>query len=104
MRNHIIKEIKSLKSTVTTILEKEPTARDNDRYLHMAICMLQDRVLRENPPFEYFVDNYMNGKYVNFASIERCRRKIQEEREDLRGNTYKSRSEEAEGVKNGING
>lgn len=104
MKNHIIKEIKSLKTTVTTILEKEPVTRDNDRYLHMAICMLQDTQLRTNPSFEYFVDNYMNGKYVNFASIERCRRKIQEEREDLRGNAYKSRSEEAESVKNEING
>lgn len=73
-------ELKTIEQKVLWELEHNPTTRDSDKIL--AVSFYSDFYgLTDTTPF---VD-VMLAKIPNYETIGRCRRKIQETREDLRG-------------------
>jgi hypothetical protein len=83
MKNKVIK----LVDNVTRLLTVESDLRDNDRRL---ICNIWWKSV-SNPKlltFEDFIKLYIKGKVPESDSITRCRRKVQEEKRELRGKTW----------------
>ena len=76
-----ISNLNTLKAKVRYILEHYPTARENDRWL---IKVLYQKFYNVHF-YDAFGDVVMNEKLPSFESIRRCRQKIQEEDESLRG-------------------
>ena len=84
------KKITRLVDKVTRLLTVESNLRDNDRRL---ICNIWWKSI-SNPEllmFEDFIKLYIKGKIPESDSITRCRRKVQEERRELRGRTWNLR-------------
>ena len=84
------KKITRLVDKVTRLLTVESNLRDNDRRL---ICNIWWKSI-SNPDllmFEDFIKLYIKGKIPESDSITRCRRKVQEERRELRGRTWNLR-------------
>ena len=73
-------ELKTIEQKVLWELENCPMTRDNDRHLVTMVYMDFYNMTNETP----FVD-VMLSRLPNYETIGRCRRKIQETREDLRG-------------------
>ena len=84
------KKISNLVDRITKLLTIRPHLRDDDRRL---ICNIWwDSV--PNPKtltFEDFTSLYVKGKIPESDSITRCRRKVQEEVEELRGESWERR-------------
>ena len=81
------KKIINLSDRVTRLLKKKSHLRDNDRRLTANIWWKSV----SNPEllmFEDFINLYIDGKVPESDSITRCRRKIQEEIEELRGESW----------------
>jgi len=81
------KKIINLSDKVTRLLKKKSHLRDNDRRLTANIWWKSV----SNPEllmFEDFINLYIDGKIPESDSITRCRRKIQEEIEELRGESW----------------
>jgi hypothetical protein len=81
------KKIINLSDKVTRLLKKKSHLRDNDRRLTANIWWKSV----SNPEllmFEDFINLYIDGKVPESDSITRCRRKIQEEIEELRGESW----------------
>ena len=83
--------IKTLERTITGLLTNHPHLRDNDRKL-VATVWWQ----KVGEPLEYLVGKdilkmYADGDLPDVDSITRCRRRLQEVREDLRGIKWESR-------------
>ena len=79
--------IKGLEKRITWILENKPKTQDNDDLL-CAFIWMKDVGGKEKGTYitaTAFLIRFSMGDFVNPASIIRCRRKIQEKREDLRG-------------------
>ena len=84
------KKIINLADKITKLLTVRPHLRDNDRRLTCNIWW--DSV--PNPKlltFEDFTTLYVKGKIPESDSITRCRRKVQEEVEELRGEVWERR-------------
>ena len=82
-----MKKISKLVDRVTGLLTAKSDLRDNDRRL---ICNIWWKSV-SNPEllmFEDFIQLYIKGKVPESDSITRCRRKVQEENEDLRGKSW----------------
>ena len=80
-------KISNLVNRVTRLLTVESDLRDNDRRL---ICNIWWKSVA-NPKlltFEDFIKLYIKGKVPESDSITRCRRKVQEENKDLRGESW----------------
>lgn len=73
-------ELKTIEQKVLYELEKFPITRNSDKMLVTMVYMDFYNMTSETP----FVD-VMSSKLPNYESISRARRKIQETREDLRG-------------------
>lgn len=81
------KKIIRLVDRVTGLLTAKADLRDNDRRL---TCNIWWKSV-SNPEllmFEDFINLYIKGKIPESDSITRCRRKIQQENEDLRGESW----------------
>ena len=81
------KKITRLVDRVTRLLTVESDLRDNDRRL---ICNIWWKSV-SNPElltFEDFIKLYVKGGVPESDSITRCRRKIQEENIELRGESW----------------
>lgn len=74
-------KLNTIKAQVEEVLRKYPSTRDNDRFLI--------RVLYQKYYNVHYYDSFgsvlMNRKLPSFESIRRCRQKIQEQDESLRG-------------------
>ena len=84
------KKITKLVDRVTRLLTVKSDLRDNDRRL---TCNIWWKSV-SNPEllmFEDFIKLYIKGKVPESDSITRCRRKVQEEREELRGDVWERR-------------
>ena len=84
------KKIINLSDQVIKLLKKKSHLRDNDRRL---TCNIWWKSV-PNPEllmFEDFINLYIEGKIPESDSITRCRRKVQEEIEELRGETWERR-------------
>ena len=81
------KKIINLSDQVIKLLKKKSHLRDNDRRL---TCNIWWKSV-SNPEllmFEDFINLYIDGKIPESDSITRCRRKVQEEIEELRGENW----------------
>ena len=81
------KKIINLSDQVIKLLKKKSHLRDNDRRL---ICNIWWKSV-SNPEllmFEDFINLYISGDIPESDSITRCRRKVQEEVEELRGKSW----------------
>ena len=81
------RKIAKLVDRVTGLLTAKSDLRDNDRRL---TCNIWWKSV-PNPKllmFEDFIKLYIDGKVPESDSITRCRRKVQEENEELRGESW----------------
>ena len=84
------KKIINLSDQVIKLLKKKSHLRDNDRRL---TCNIWWKSV-SNPEllmFEDFINLYIEGKIPESDSITRCRRKVQEEMKELRGESWDKR-------------
>ena len=85
-------KLKTLESKVLRILEENKYARDDDRELTLAVHATFYGVDINAPYWQVMDDKTIPTQ----ESIGRCRRKIQEVREDLRGSKAKEKIRMAE--------
>ena len=88
-----------VKQRVKSILETNKNARDCDRLL-ISIIWEQDSVFIEDK--NEFLDMLINGELTSPETIRRCRQRLQEENETLRGYKYKLRKQLGEEVRQSI--
>ena len=84
------KKIINLSDQVIKLLKKKSHLRDNDRRL---TCNIWWKSV-SNPKllmFEDFIALYIKGDIPESDSITRCRRKVQEEMKELRGESWDKR-------------
>ena len=93
----MIKE--KLKKKIRTILEKQPSTRDNDNLL---IAMIWSSETKETFTDE-FLKQLAYGELTSSESIRRTRQKLQEENENLRGELYNERQRKGKEVSQTIN-
>ena len=81
-------ELKQLKEIVIETLKQGETFRENDDELYFAVCVkvnsrISDRLLSDMTVGEFFGNRKRYG-LPTYESVTRCRRKVQEERPDLK--------------------
>lgn len=106
MSGKFLKEFKSVKDRVKYLLLKYPHLRDNDNKLvaNYWFFELKDRgVNLSDISASELLNLFSNKKLSSFESISRCRRKLQEENEILRGKSYQKRKAEEDYTKKNIN-
>ena len=87
--------IKALEKVVSEILISHPITKDDD---HKLACMVWikelggSEIVRDMCAWE-FLAIFNKHELSNFKSISRCRRKLQELDEGLRGDKYKYRQQ-----------
>ena len=84
------KKIINLSDPVIKLLKKKSHLRDSDRRL---TCNIWWKSV-SNPKFlmfEDFINLYLKGDIPESDSITRCRRKVQEEMKELRGESWDKR-------------
>ena len=84
------KKIINLSDQVIKLLKKKSHLRDNDRRLTCNIWW-KSVSKPELLMFEDFINLYIEGKIPESDSITRCRRKVQEEKKELRGESWDRR-------------
>jgi hypothetical protein len=75
----------TIKEKVKNLLEKHPHLRDSDEKLIANVWFAESQGVDDK--FK-FLQLYAAGSLTNAESIRRCRQKIQEECEHLRGTLY----------------
>ena len=95
--------IKKVEDIVIDVLTKEPKARDNDEILCVCVWFKQVGHKIQYMSLRDFFHKMAKGKYYKAESIMRCRRKLQELREDLRGLKYEKRRKNTKKVMNELN-
>ena len=95
--------IKKVEDIVTDVLKKEPRARDNDEILCVCVWFKQVGHRIQYMSLRDFFHKMADGKYHKAESIMRCRRKLQELHEDLRGKKYEKRRKNTKKVKEELN-
>jgi hypothetical protein len=88
-----------VKNRVRNILETNKEARDCDRLLISIIWSEDSRYIEDK---KEFLDMLINGELTSPETIRRCRQRLQEENETLRGYKYKLRKQLGEEVRNTI--
>lgn len=81
----------SLIKLVRVILAESEELRDNDAKLVTELWRKQISANPEITTYSHFFQLYENGKVYSSDTITRCRRKLQEEHEELRGTSYEAR-------------
>ena len=107
----LFSEMKKNEDKITYLLEKYPRLRDSDEMLFATLVMMQEgngvigdgvkrlSVLSGFDVLQSIIDN----KYVNYTSMIRCRRLVQNKRTDLRGTSYERRNDSDDYFRNNIN-
>lgn len=88
-----------VKQRVKSILEVNKDSRDCDRLL-ISIIWSEDSNYIEDK--KEFLDMLINGELTSPETIRRCRQRLQEENETLRGYKYKLRKQLGEEVRQSI--
>ena len=83
---------------VTELLENHPHLRDNDRKLVSTIWWIKIGEPVEYMNAEDILRMYADGVLPDADSITRCRRRLQEVRQDLRGEIWNKRHQLEEPV------
>lgn len=91
-----------VKQRVKAILETNKEARDCDRLL-IAEMWEQDMYYNDEFIIVDVLAMLKDGTLTNTESIRRCRQRLQEEFEHLRGLKYKVRQAKGEGIRKTIN-
>jgi hypothetical protein len=94
-----------VKQRVKSILEISKFARDCDRQLIAFIWDEDIRELGDNPKIitaEDMLVMLVNGELTSSETIRRCRQRLQEENESLRGLKYRERQRLGEEVRQTI--
>lgn len=74
--------IKDVEKLVLSSLEHNPKARENDFILYGSVLKRIGIDLKNTSLYDFL--STANGKYPTFESVSRCRRHIQELRQDLK--------------------
>ena len=85
-----------VKQRVKSILEVNKDAKDCDRLLISIIWSEDSRYTEDKKDF---LDMLINGDLTSPETIRRCRQRLQEENETLRGYKYKLRKQLGEEVR-----
>lgn len=85
-----------VKQRVKSILEVNKDTRDCDRLLISIIWSEDSRYIEDKKDF---LDMLINGELTSPETIRRCRQRLQEENETLRGYKYKLRKQLGEEVR-----
>jgi hypothetical protein len=91
--------IKKVEEIVTEILTNSEKARDNDELLCALVWRKQVGHRIDYLTVLEFLQKMAAGKFHKAESIMRCRRKLQELHEDLRGKKYEKRRRNMSKVK-----
>ena len=112
MKEHkLFSEIKSIKDKTIWLLAKFPKTQDDDKllYTYFIIHGMGDgdfeegkKKLSEILAFD-FIRDVSTHVFVDFGSISRCRRKIQEDYPHLRGEKWQERHQASKIFKENIN-
>ena len=101
----MIQKIKNMQEVVATALEKYAHLRDDDNRLVAYIWWkhLKDNKIPEDIITMDFLQLYASNQLPQADVITRARRKVQEEKPNLRGKLWNERHQLKEEVKNNIN-
>ncbi len=91
----MINKIKNIKPKVLKLLQDYPFLRDSDMHLLSSVWTRQIEGSILDISTIHFLEMLRNGKLSNPETIRRCRQKIQEQRPELRGTSYKARNQKA---------
>jgi len=80
-----------MKNQIVEKLKQYPETRDDDNKLIAHVLMDIDFLKLKDISAQQFLHNLKEGEYGSLESITRCRRKLQEKNEDLRGTLWKVR-------------
>ena len=88
-----MKKLSKTKEKVITLLQQHPHLRDSDERLVATFWMTEagGKDALERMTSLEFLMKYIEGVYTSSDSITRMRRKVQEDNESLRGQTYYKR-------------
>ena len=93
---------KQIREKVRGLLEKHPELRDNDRRLCSNLWARDLKFAFQKPLNEIsakeFLQAYANGALSHSESIRRQRQILQQNHEELRGESYKERTEVIEQI------
>jgi hypothetical protein len=95
----ITKKILNLQDKVEILLTRYPSLRDCDKLLANKMWDVEIRKMNLNPKtitVDMFFSLYEKGSLSNAEFIARARRKLQKQKEELRGETWYERHKEAE--------
>ena len=95
--------LKKVEDIVMNVLKNEPRARDNDEILCVCVWYSQVGHKIDHMSLQDFFRKMAEGNYHKAESIMRCRRKLQEIHEELRGKKYEQRRKNTQNVKNELN-
>ena len=88
-----IEALKKIEDNVTYLLRHYRETRDSDMELFIKYWRKYDGLSLLDNCFE--IDDWFKGKATHPESISRCRRQLQKDNEDLRGEEYYKRHHEA---------
>ena len=93
-------KIKNVKKKVTEVLEKHPQSRDNDMSLLAIVWndQLGGKIITDDMSAFELLCLLSRKDLANPVSLWRCRQKIQEENEFLRGENWTARQEHSKKV------
>ena len=93
--------MKNMLDKVINLLTKHPSLRDSDERLIANIWYNHTKNVDEIDAIT-LLSRFAEGKLPSYQSISRCRRKIQEEKPDLRGKKWAKRHSKQQLVKDEI--
>lgn len=109
--HHLFSEIKTIKDKVIFLLAKFPETKDDDKKLYSYFVIYGigkgdfekgKKILSKMLAID-FVRNVSEHEYVDFGSVSRARRKIQEKNVALRGDKWTERHSAGKFFKENIN-
>jgi hypothetical protein len=93
--------MKNMLDKVINLLTKYPSLRDSDERLTANIWYNATNNIKEINAIT-LLSRFAEGKLPSYESISRCRRKIQEEKPDLRGKKWAKRHSKQKVIKDQI--
>ena len=93
--------MKNMLDKVINLLTKHPSLRDSDERLAANIWYNHIQNINEINAIT-LLSRFAEGKLPSYESISRCRRKIQEEKPDLRGKKWAKRHSKQKVIKDQI--
>ena len=93
--------MKNMLDKVVNLLTEHPSLRDSDERLTANIWYTHTKNVDEIDAIT-LLSRFAEGKLPSYESISRCRRKIQEEKPDLRGKKWAKRHSKQQLVKDEI--